>query len=153
MKSQKLKVKELNKKHSFEFRELTTIFQSEFGINETYNLKKSKIKNLLKKNDLHVIMIKKQKEIIGGLTIYVLESYFHKNPIAYLYDIAIKREFQQQGLGSLLLTYTKEFCAKKGYSELFIQADKKDSKAIEFYRKNLPDNESEVIHFTYLPKS
>ncbi|WP_345229766.1 hypothetical protein [Olivibacter ginsenosidimutans] len=42
-----------------------------------------------------------------------------------------------------------EYCRAKKYAEVFVQADKVDHHAVEFYRSTAPSNELEAIQFAY----
>lgn len=88
-------------------------------------------------------------KIVGGLSVYILEQYYSKKPLAYLYDLAVLKEFQRKGVGRKLMEFVTRYCRQKGIEEVFVQADKADEYAIEFYRSTKPTNEEQVVHFTY----
>jgi aminoglycoside 3-N-acetyltransferase I len=42
-----------------------------------------------------------------------------------------------------------KYCRERGYEEVFVQADKVDDYAIDFYRATPITAEEEVVHFYY----
>ena len=84
--------------------------------------------------------------IVGGLTAYILQQYYSRLPLVYVYDIAVKIEFQRQGIGRMLITSITKYCKEIGVEEVFVQADEVDDYAIEFYTSTGARNEK-VRHF------
>jgi len=70
-------------------------------------------------------------------------------PLAYLYDLAVLNEYQQQGIGRKLIQYINDFCRTEGFEEVFVQADEADEYALRFYRSTKPTDEERVRHFYY----
>ena len=88
-------------------------------------------------------------KVIGGLTAYTLDHYYQEQPYAYLYDLAVDRDYQRQGIGKQLITALNVHCQEQGYEEVFVQADRDEAHVLDFYRGTSPTGEEEVIHFTY----
>lgn len=87
-------------------------------------------------------------EVIGGLTAHTLPSvYFESNEI-YIYDLAVKSEYQRKGIGRTLMDELKYYCKNRGNKEVYVQADLEDQHAIDFYKATGGVPES-VIHFSY----
>ena len=105
--------------------------------------------NILTKKDFMAFVAIKENKIIGGLTAYTLDQYYSRKPLAYIYDLAVLTNYQRQGIGKQLIAEITKYCAVQGYEEVFVQADKVDDYAIEFYRKTPITAEEEVIHFYY----
>jgi aminoglycoside 3-N-acetyltransferase I len=59
------------------------------------------------------------------------------------------QEYQRQGIGKSLVAFTNQYCRERGYEEVFVQADKADDYAIDFYRLTQPTAEEQVVHFYY----
>lgn len=89
-----------------------------------------------------------ERKVIGGLTALILPSVYFPAAEVYIYDLAVKIDHQRQGVGTLLLQELKSHCKKAGVREIFVQADKPDKHAIDFYLKNggVPED---VIHFSF----
>lgn len=91
-------------------------------------------------------------KIVAGLTAHDLPStYFESNEV-YVYDLAVTKEHQRNGIGKQLLAELAKICKTKGESEFFLQADFDDINAIEFYR-SCGGMEENVIHFSYDTKN
>ena len=97
-----------------------------------------------------VLVAKENDKVVGGLTVYILEQYYYEKPLAYIYDLAVLKDFQRKGIGRKLIKYLVNYCKENDFEEIFVQADKVDDYALDFYRKTNPTNEEEVIHFCYL---
>jgi len=67
---------------------------------------------------------------------------FYRNPLAkslrkfpHIYSIALKKEFQQKGLGTQLVTMALHKHAKNGYLRSWLSVESRNQKAINFYKK------------------
>lgn len=138
--------------HLEEFTDLIAVFEDVFEIKNFRLPDKSHLQRLLTKETFFAVVAKTDGKIIGGLTVYVLDQYYATKPLAYIYDLAVLTEFQRKGVGKKLIAFTKNYCQQKGFEELFVQADKIDEYAIDFYRSTLPTEELEAFHFSYLLK-
>ena len=110
------------------------------------------LEGLLEKEDFMVFVALSGKQVVGGLTAYTLRPYYTEFPQVYIYDLAVKTEFQRQGIGKKLMAGIIDFCKVEGMDEIFVQADREDGHAIDFYRSTggIPED---VIHFSYpLPR-
>lgn len=88
------------------------------------------------------------KKVVGGLTAYILPSTYYPSSEVYIYDLDVKTEFQRKGIGRQLINSLKEYCARLGLKEVFVQADLEDRHAIDFYQATGGIAES-VVHFSY----
>lgn len=107
------------------------------------------LKSLLNKETFFAVTAKTEHKIIAGLTVYVLDQYYSEKPLAYIYDLAVSVEYQRKGVGRKLIEFTNEYCKENGFEEVFVQADKVDDYAIDFYRSTKPTSEEQVAHFSY----
>lgn len=131
------------------FIELIHVFEDVFEMKNFSLPAHAHLQRILDRSEFIVFVALKDKKVIGGLTGYVLDQYYSERPLAYLFDLAVCRTYQRQGVGKRLITGMNEYCAKQGFEEVFVQADKVDSHAIEFYRSTNPTEEERVIHFYY----
>jgi aminoglycoside 3-N-acetyltransferase I len=88
------------------------------------------------------------KQMVGGLTAYILPSVYAEKPEMYLYDLAIRTAFQRRGIGRELLAALKEHARARNVSEIYVQADIADAGALAFYRAT-GGIEEDVRHFGY----
>ena len=132
-----------------QFEELIRLFENVFEMENFRLPAEEHLQQLLAKNDFFVFVAILDHKVVGGLTAYTLEQYYSVRPLAYLYDLAVDTRFQRRGIGRQLIAALNEFCAQKGFEEVFVQADKVDEYAIDFYRSTRPTEEEQVVHFYY----
>ena len=144
-----IEIKKLDDSNIGEFVDLIRVFEDVFEMKEFSMPDNKHLQNTLKKKDFIVFVAIKENQIIGGLTAYTLDQYYSIKPLAYIYDLAVLTKYQRQGIGKMLITGITRYCAEQGYEEVFVQADKVDDYAIEFYRNTQITNEVEVVHFNY----
>lgn len=132
-----------------ELNELISIFEDVFEMENFNRPDRTHLQSLLNKDTFFAIIAKSENKTIAGLTVYVLDQYYSKKPLAYIFDLAVLTEYQRKGVGRQLIAFTKEYCRQKGFEEVFVQADKVDDYAIDFYRSTKPTNEEQVLHFNY----
>lgn len=132
-----------------ELSELVTVFEVVFEMENFKRPSESHLISLLKNDNFFAIVAKKENKIIAGLTVYVLDQYYSEKPLAYIFDLAVLTEYQRKGIGRNLIEFTNKLCRQKGFEEVFVQADKVDDYAIEFYRSTKPTEEEQVVHFNY----
>lgn len=129
--------------------DLITVFEDVFEMKNFRRPDQAHLQSLLKKETFFAVTAKTEGKIIAGLTVYVLDQYYSRKPLAYIYDLAVLSEYQRKGVGKRLIEFTNDYCRKMGFEEVFVQADKVDDYAIEFYRSTKPTEEEQVVHFYY----
>ncbi|MFD2034665.1 GNAT family N-acetyltransferase [Belliella marina] len=132
-----------------ELNELITVFEIVFEMGNFERPSQEHLKNLLNKENFYAITAKTENKIVAGLTFYVIEQYYSEKPLAYIYDLAVLSQYQRKGIGKMLIDFTNNYCKKNGFEEVFVQADKIDDYAIDFYRTTKPTDEEQVVHFYY----
>jgi len=78
-----------------------------------------------------------------------MQQYYSKSPLVYIFDLAVKTEFQRQGIGKMLITGNNSYCKDIGAEAVMVQADEVDDYAIKFYHSTGAKAEK-IIHFEYL---
>lgn len=68
--------------------------------------------------------------------------------MAYSYDMAVLTAYQRKGIGRKLVEFANEYCRGRGFKEVFVQADKVDDYALDFYRTTSLSAEKAVAIFT-----
>ncbi len=132
-----------------ELNELISVFENVFEMKGFERPSQTHLQNLLNKENFFAVIAKTENKIIAGLTVYVLDQYYSEKPLAYIYDLAVLTEYQRKGIGKRLVEFTNDYCRQKGFEEVFVQADKVDDYAIDFYRLTKPTDEEQVVHFYY----
>lgn len=128
---------------------LIDVFEEVFGTEHDERPSSEYLKNLLTDPTFRAIVAKVNGQVVGGLTLYILHQYYTPQPLIYLYDLAVLVQHQRKGIGRNLIEFTQSYCRNQGAEELFVQVDKVDLYALEFYRKTKPASEEPVVHFTY----
>ena len=143
-----VEIKKISINDSEEFIELIRLFEVVFEM-ETFEIPDKKyLVDLLAKDEFIVLIACSEKEVVGGLTAYTIHQYYSTLPLVYIYDLAVKTNFQRQGIGKKLIAGITSYCREKGVQEVFVQADAPDLHAIEFYHSTGATAE-DVIHFYY----
>lgn len=88
-------------------------------------------------------------DILDGLTAYILPSSYRPVSELYLYDIAVKRQHQRMGVGTLLVEALFRECERLEITEVFTQAENMDKHALAFYRKLGGHEKPGITHFSY----
>lgn len=127
-------IKLLNQEDLNLFQDLIFVFEEVFEMKEFKLPAPDHLQNLLAKADFMVFAVLHENKVVGGLTAYVLTSYFHESSDAYILDLAVKVDFQRQGLGKKLMEAIFQHCKKLKFKEVFVQADQIDQHAVDFYR-------------------
>lgn len=131
------------------FVELVSLFEEVFEMEEFRMPPRAHLQDLLNERSFHVfVAISDRKEVLGGLTAYTLQQYYASKPLVYIYDLAVDSRHQRKGIGTELISAITSFCKAKGVQEVFVQADRVDDHAVDFYRKT-GATEEDVIHFYY----
>jgi len=107
------------------------------------------LEKLCESKHFHAFFAQSDNLIIGGLTIYVLDQYYTEHPLAYIYDLAVRPQFQRKGIGKELVTFALNYCQRHNIRGAFVQAELMDEDGVEFYRSTHPDQELQVVQFYY----
>lgn len=143
-----MEVKILNKNEIADFKHLIIVFKNVFE-NEQQIPSNDHLKKILSNPDFKVFVVMLNGKVVGGLTVYVLQSYYSTKPTAYIYDVGIAPAFQGQGLGKALIADLCKYCKKNGFEEAYVEAEGDDIDAVNFYRKTKHNSEMNAVHFTY----
>ncbi|AQG78030.1 GNAT family N-acetyltransferase [Spirosoma montaniterrae] len=130
------------------FMELIHLFRDVLETDKVTSARPEHLQRLLARPDFLVFGAWSDKQVVGGLTAYVLTQYYSEKPVVYLYDIAVSEPFQRKGIATELLTKLTQYCRSLGVEEVFVQAYQEDTEAVSFYRATGGAAMS-VIHFTY----
>ena len=87
-------------------------------------------------------------EIVGGLSAHTLPMTRSASSELFIYDLAVRRENQRQGVGSWLIRELRELAAAVGIQDVFVPVENDDTHALDFYRAQGAVG-SPVTHFTF----
>ena len=89
---------------------------------------------LLNRHDFWAMAAFIGDEIVGGVTAHTLPMTRVESSEIFIYDIAVSRDHQRQGIGRQLMRELAEAAAQSGIREIFVLADNDDPHALDFYR-------------------
>lgn len=141
-------VHKLSKQDLGQFIELILLFEEVFEMENFQMPDRHYLQQVLEEKHFLAFVALSDGKVAGGLTAYILPQYYSRKPLAYIYDLAVKEEYQRQGIGKQLLSEITSYCKKAGVEEVFVQADEVDIHAVEFYQATGGTAEK-VIHFNY----
>ena len=130
------------------FEKLILVFKDVFEMETIISFDEDHLTNLLQNPTFIVYAILCNGELVGGLTAYELPLYYLNKSELFIYDIAIKNEFQRKGLGKQLLTAVTNYCKESNIENIFVAANEEDMHALDFYRST-GGKEEKVVHFNY----
>lgn len=133
------------------FTELIHVFEHVFEMEDFILPELIHLQYVLNKPDFIAIVAMDGAAVVGGLTAYTVEQYYSHKPLAFIYDIAIKPEYQRKGIGKKLITAVADHCKQNAIEQMFVLAEQDDTQALEFYRSTKA-SESKVINFDYYLK-
>lgn len=132
-----------------DFTKAVLLFEQVFEM-ENFRLPEAEhLKKVLAKENFFVFVARIKDKIVGALTGYVLEQYYSVRPLAYVYDLAVDESLQRKGIGRALIKAVNNYYREKGFEEVFVQADRIEDHAVNFYRSTQPSAEEDVLHFYY----
>ncbi|MEO6167734.1 MAG: GNAT family N-acetyltransferase [Chitinophagales bacterium] len=143
-----LQIKRLDSNDVDLFRELVSLFQEVFEMENRATPNESYLKSLLGKPGFIVLVLICENEIAGGLTAYELPLYYGEYSEVYIYDVAIKPTFQRRGFGKMIIAALKEYCRENRIKQFFVEAHEEDDEAVKFYYSTGGKAEK-VVHFNY----
>jgi len=147
-KDMNIEIKKLSHHDIDKFVELIRLFEDVFEMKNFEMPDEIYLQKLLEEHSFFVFVAMIQGQVVGGLTAYTLRQYYSKSPLVYIYDLAVKTEFQRQGIGKMLISGIKNYCKGIGIEEVFVQADEVDDFALKFYHSTGATAEK-VVQFNY----
>ena len=144
-----MNIRKLEKEDTANFVALLKVFEVVFEMKDFSAPDQKHLQKVLNCDNFAVFIAENEGKIVGGLTTYVLNQYYDEKPLAYIFDLAVDHKFQRKGIGKKLVNATNLFYKEHGFEEVFVQVDKTDDDALDFYRKTSPSDENDVTHFNY----
>ncbi len=111
-------------------------------------LSDSYLDRLLEREDFWAVAALAGEEVVGGVTAHTLPMTRTESSELFIYDIAVRPDWQRKGVGRLLMTALRDAAAAAGIRDVFVPADNDDTHALDFYRA-LGGASSQVTFFTF----
>jgi aminoglycoside 3-N-acetyltransferase I len=103
---------------------------------------------LLSRPDFWAMAALAGDEVVGGVTAHTLPMTRAESAELFIYDVAVRADYQRRGVGRRLLTSLREAASAAGIGEAFVPADDEDTHALDFYRA-LGGSAAKVTIFTF----
>lgn len=132
-----------------DFKLLLQIFEKEFEMPDFTQPPVLYLRGLLQNPKFKVIVAKDQNEVIGGLTMHILDLYYSQKQIGYIYDLAVSSLHQRKGIGKLLIDRAISFGKVNEFELVFVQAETLETDVLKFYRATPVTGELQATHFWY----
>jgi len=129
--------------------QLFQLFGDVFGQGDKFAPHQGHLRNLLKNPSFVCFAALHKDEPVGGLTAYSLQMYNSDSAELFIYDIAVRPEFQRMGVGKRLVSAAQAYCTQNGIKQMFVDANEADTHALDFYR-SLGGRAEKVVQFTFL---
>ena len=142
-----IEIKRLTKEDLSNFTALINLFNLVFEEESKIGSEANSLR-LLNNDGFIAIVAIAENEVVGGLTAYELPMYYSDSSEIFLYDLAVKPDYQRNGIGKGLLHSLREYCIQNGIKDFFVMAHEEDEHAIEFYRATGGKAEK-VFNFVY----
>jgi aminoglycoside 3-N-acetyltransferase I len=143
----KLKIKKLGPADAASFKLLLNIFVEVFE-EPRQHLADDKLQQLLQNPLFHVFVAEWNDNVVGGCTLYELTRYYAEKPEWFIYDVAIRKEFQKNGIGKQLISSLIVEADDAGIGNIFVMAHDEDIQAVKFYESTTAASEK-VTLFVY----
>lgn len=143
-----LLIKRLGKNDVLMAQKLFLLFKEVFELENGERAKKPYLAELLGNPNFIMYAAIRKNEPVGGLTAYQLPMYHREGSEMFIYDVAIKPEFQRMGIGKRLFITMKEYCQENEIREFFVLAHEEDTHALDFYTSTGGEAEK-VVNFIY----
>lgn len=106
---------------------------------------------LLHREDFWAIAAMAEGEVVGGLTAHALPMTRSESVELFIYDVAVRADWQRRGVGRQLVTTLREGAAQSGIPVAFVPAATEDAHALDFYRA-IGGEPTPVVLFTFTTK-
>lgn len=114
---------------------LFLFFQVDDGVEDPTSASDEYVKNLLSRDDFHVVAAFENKTLVGGLTAYELAKYKREDTEIFLYEIGVEESHRRKGIGRELINFLRQICIEKGILEMFVATEMDNDSAKALYEK------------------
>lgn len=142
-----IEIKHLTKEDLSIFNSLINLFNLVFEEEPKIGSEANSLR-LLENERFIALIALAENEVVGGLTAYELPMYYSDSSEIFLYDLAVRPEYQRMGVGRGLIQKLKEYCVRNGIQDFFVMAHEEDEHAIEFYHATGGKAEK-AVNFVY----
>ena len=110
------------------FRMMALVFEDKGG-----PLSPDYVDQLLARGDFWAFVALAGDDVVGGLTAHILPMTRAECSEMFIYDVAVRPDYQRQGVGGQLMAAVRRASRDQGI-DVFVAADEDDAHALDFYR-------------------
>ena len=96
-------------------------------------LSRGYVDRLLARGDFWAFIAVSGGDVVGGLTAHTLPMTRAERSEMFIYDVAVRPDYQRQGVGRRLMAAVRDTARDQGI-DVFVAADEDDAHALDFYR-------------------
>ena len=97
-------------------------------------LSRGYVDRLLARGDFWAFIAVAGGDVVGGLTAHTLPMTRAERSEMFIYDVAVRPDYQRQGVGRQLMAAVRGAAGAHGIDDVFVAADEDDAHALDFYR-------------------
>ncbi|MBX7169820.1 MAG: GNAT family N-acetyltransferase [Pyrinomonadaceae bacterium] len=142
-------IKRLTSNEVFLAKELAKMFGFTEGSKNQFFASENYVRQMLEKEDFHVIVALENNKLIGGLTAYEMKMFKRETTEMFLYEIEVAENYRQKGVGKGLIEFLKEICTTKGIVEMFVGTEKDNFPAKKLYSATGGMADENSVWFNY----
>ncbi len=116
-------------------KELFIWFQVDDGVAQPLVPSDYYLRNLLAKEDFHVVIALDRNKVIGGLTAFELTMYKEEVNEIFLYEIGVDEQYRKKNIATELIGFLKKMAAKRGIPEMYVGTEMHNIPAQKLYDK------------------
>lgn len=93
------------------------------------------LRNLLVREDFHILVAMDGDKVIGGLTAYELPMYKEEVNEIFLYEIGVDEDYRMKNIATKLIEHLKQIALEKGIPEMYVGTELNNIPAQSLYKK------------------
>jgi aminoglycoside 3-N-acetyltransferase I len=129
-----IRVKRLDRSDWFQAQQLFCLMAAVFEEN-CEPLSECYLRKLLSNPDFWALAAFVGDEMAGGISAHTLAMTRGEFSEIFVFDIAVRGEYQKQGVGRKLVECLRSLASESDIHEIFVAADNKDEHALDFYNR------------------
>jgi aminoglycoside 3-N-acetyltransferase I len=130
-------------------KELFLFYQEDDGVAEPVLPGDAYLRELMSGDSFHVLVAMENGELAGGLTAYEMPMYKKEVKEMFLYEIAVKPAYRQNGAGTALINRLKNICVEKSIDELYVGTTTPNQAAMKLYSGTGGELVADIAWFVY----